>query len=438
MARARSCAHVVRSHPSSVERTHVANQVGQGTRGDRAADLQRADHEPGPRLPLTRHCRPGLVPGAPSEGRLRLHSWRRLPAGGLRPDAGVLRPPRRRERPRAEDRVRAQRPGQAHGSAVHLERGEPGPAGSLARDRGDAGPRSNQRGRGPRAGRGRQGRRLDRRRHARHRAGPRPDDVAVGLQGGDGRVARNATHPGRRDPAPQPRHQPGRPGHLDRLVSPEPGNGVRDHGSADPLPPLRRARQQPGLVHDSPARDPGRVTDALPRVVSPDRVQPPPDRAAVGPHVHPALRRSRKPQHPAWRDHGREPGGRGHASAFLRGGEARRDLPGALLDVVERWRPDGALLPQHDRDPVRDESLHAHAALLRSCRATGPAEPVRGSARGVRSHVPTHHLVSRSVGGRLVPLQRRGGLHDHRVHGGAGHRVSAAGAVAVQHLRHGA
>ena len=52
--------------------------------------------------------------------------------------------------------------------------------------------------------------------------------------------------------------------------------------SALALPPLRRPRQQPGLVHEQHAGDLPRLRGPVQRVVPADRLQPPPDRPVLG------------------------------------------------------------------------------------------------------------------------------------------------------------
>jgi hypothetical protein len=56
-----------------------------------------------------------------------------------------------------------------------------------------------------------------------------------------------------------------------------------------PLPEIRRARQQPRLVHVGPRRDLEHEPGALPRVVPADHVQPPPDRPGGHRHVRAAV-----------------------------------------------------------------------------------------------------------------------------------------------------
>ena len=69
-------------------------------------------------------------------------------------------------------------------------------------------------------------------------------------------------------PAAAPVDQPRRADHGDRVVPEEPRHAVRGRPDAVALPPLRRPRQQPRLVHAQPEGDAGRLPRPLPRVAA--------------------------------------------------------------------------------------------------------------------------------------------------------------------------
>ena len=89
-------------------------------------------------------------------------------------------------------------------------------------------------------------------------------------------------------------------------------------GTPAALSEVRRARQQPRLLHDEPAGVGEHQPDALPRVVPADRLQPSPDRADRHGDVLAAVPRSVQLRlRPAGRQHAR-PGRRRHARALRR------------------------------------------------------------------------------------------------------------------------
>ncbi len=95
------------------------------------------------------------------------------------------------------------------------------------------------------------------------------------LADGDGVGARARDRRGRRDEAAPRRggaaaaavDQPRRAGDGDRVVPEEPRHALRGRAHAVALPPLRRPRQQPRLVHADAEGDAGRHARGLPRVV---------------------------------------------------------------------------------------------------------------------------------------------------------------------------
>ena len=92
------------------------------------------------------------------------------------------------------------------------------------------------------------------------------DGDGVGARAGHRRGRRDEAAP-RRGGAPAPAlDQPRRADHGDGVVPEEPRHALRGRPDAVALPPLRRPRQQPRLVHAHPEGDAGRLPRRLPRV----------------------------------------------------------------------------------------------------------------------------------------------------------------------------
>ena len=304
----------------------------------------------------------------------------------------------------------------------HLARQPPRP-GTLQGDLAAAcARRGGHRGGGPRTRRRGQGGHLDRRRPARD--GGAWDTAAHGTGVADGQPRRRRDHalPRRGDPAGGAR-QPGRARPRRQLVHAARRSARALHsGRSGAVQQVRRARQQPRLLHGLARRDREHEPGDVPRVVPADRLQPPPDRSAGHGDVRPALPRSAQPQPRPHHHHQPRPGRLGHAPPHGRRGQGRHDdAPRRqLLDLVERWSADHALLPQHDRPADRDHRTpHADRDPL-------PSEP------------PDHARRPAAAGesGRLA-LPPVGGLLADGEPGRARLRIAQPRAPALQHLAHG-
>ena len=281
------------------------------------------------------------------------------------------------ERSGGTPRDRRDGPGRAAHRPLHLFAGEPRGAGPAPRERAGARSRGDLRGGGdPDLPRGKGGG-LDRCGTPCHRGGAdadgapaRPPDRHRGIRGG-------AEDPGRGDPDPHALHESRRTRHRGVLVPPEPRDPLRDDGPARAVPPLRRARQQPRLVHEQHARDGRGEPDALPRVVPADRLQPSPDRSGLGADIPAAVRRPGESQDPSRGHHLGEPDRFGDGEPLRHEEDAGRRVRHDLFDVVERGHADGALLPQHDRAADRDVARLGESAHLRP-----------GGPSGVRGEPP--------------------------------------------------
>ena len=123
------------------------------------------------------------------------------------------------------------------------------------------------------------------------------------------------------------------PDGLDKVVAwytQEPRHALRGGADGRAVPPLRRPRQQPRLVHVQHAGVAQRGEAALRGVVPPDRLQPPPVGALPRPHLRAALRRSHEPEHPAPGDARRRHGGRcDHARGSRRKARSARSAASA-------------------------------------------------------------------------------------------------------------
>ena len=150
--------------------------------------------------------------------------------------------------------------------------------------------------------------RVARRRTSRDRSCAFPDDAASRVSHRDRGIRGDAEDSRQRHRAPHAFHEPGWTRYRGELVPEKSRDTVRDDASARALPPLRRARQQPRLVHEQHARSESGHRDPLQAVVPANRLQPSSDRTGVGAYLSPAVRRSREPEHPPGCHHGRQHG----------------------------------------------------------------------------------------------------------------------------------
>ena len=123
---------------------------------------------------------------------------------------------------------------------------------------------------------------------------------------GDGIRPRRRHHPGpgdarlarRRHPPPDAVDQPGRPGAGRRLVQQAARHPLRGRADALALPPLRRARQQPRLLHADPEGVAGGQRRPLPPLVPADLPRRAPDGRHRAAHVRAAAGRPARPGGP--------------------------------------------------------------------------------------------------------------------------------------------
>ena len=243
---------------------------------------------------------------------------------------------------------------------------------------------------GARAGEGGQGGRLDRRRPARHRdarrAAARPDGLPDG-------------QPHRRGDDAVPRRRASScsstPTRTATISSPTGTCATRSRSSAalaEPaaaLPEVHRPRQQPRLLRLDAGRDREHQPRALPRVVPADSLQPPPERPGrarssgrrrcATPTTTTSIRCSIL---------GLQALGTAHAHAAGGRGQARRDdgVGRRVRRLVERRHPQHRQLPQHHRDPDRDDrqpDADADSARARSGRFPNRDLPLPDRAAGV-------------------------------------------------------
>ena len=104
------------------------------------------------------------------------------------------------------------------------------------------------------------------------------------------------------------------------------GTPLRGRAAAVALPPLRRPRQQPRLVHADAEGDAGRHARGLPRVVPAGLARRAPDGRDRAAHLRAALRRAGRPRHPPADLARRQPDRRQHGVPAGAGEEERRHL----------------------------------------------------------------------------------------------------------------
>ena len=157
---------------------------------------------------------------------------------------------------------------------------------------------------------------------------------------------------------------------------------------------------------------------SVPRVVSADHVQPPPDRSGRRGDLHAAVPRSVQLQLRSADSAGHRDGGHGDAQPPGRGrqGRQRHAQRRQLLHLVERRPAHDHLLPQHDRHPDRDHRQpHADDAFRWCADKQLPQGdwPMPGRAAGValpavdrlRDHQQSRHPRPGLALPRDVPLQ---------------------------------
>ena len=144
-------------------------------------------------------------------------------------------------------------------------------------------------------------------------------------------------------------------------------------GPAAALSEVHRPRQQPRLLRLDAGRDREHQPRAVPRVAAADSLQPPPERPGRDGRVVLAAARSLQLQ-PRPAADPRAAGARhAHAPAARRRRQAGRDdgVGRRLRRLVERRHPQHRQLPQHHRDPDRDDrqpDADADSARARSGR----------------------------------------------------------------------
>ena len=230
------------------------------------------------------------------------------------------------------------------------------------------------------------------------------------LPDGDGVGARARDGPGRGDEAPPRRggapaaalDQPRRPGDGDRVVPQEPRDAVRGWPDAVALPPLRRPRRQPRLVHAHPEGDAGRLPRRLPRVAPAGVARRAPDGRDRAPHVRPALRGAGRPRHPPARLARREPHRREHGLPARAGAEDRRHLRLRVRRLLAGRDEEHRLVEEHLRPP--------HRGRLGAVRDARPhrAERAAGWRQGARGVRPADELPEPLARGRVAAARHHG------------------------------
>ena len=172
--------------------------------------------------------------------------------------------------------------------------------------------------------------------------------------------------PRRRDPARDAEHE-SRRHHAGRGVVRSNVGTPWESAPARALPQVRRARQQPRLVHVQPARVAGNVARQLyeewfPQIVYNQHQEAPfPARIFVPPFDDPM-----NPNIPPLVDARHQHGRRRHDAPPRPGGQDRRDLARSQFDT---WWNGGMrtapVLPQHGRHPHRDRARLGDAGHLR-------------------------------------------------------------------------
>ena len=199
-----------------------------------------------------------------------------------------------------------------------------------------------------------------------------------------------------------PVDQPRRPDHGDRVVPQEPRHEVRGRPDAVALPPLRRPRQQPRLVHAHAEGDAGRLPRRLPRVAPAGVARRAPDGLDRAPHVHAALRGAGRPRHPPPRLARREPHRRQHG---LPPGAGRQER-GHLRLRVRRLLAGG-----HEEHRLVEERLRPpHRGGLGAVRDARPhrAERALGRRQGPRGVRHPDELPEPVAGGDVAPARHHG------------------------------
>ena len=235
---------------------------------------------------------------------------------------------------------------------------------------------------------------------------------------------------GRRDDAdPRRRHhplrpcEPGRDGpRLELVYANRRENRALHARDPRPVPEVCGTRQQPRLLRVLPAGIREHEPADVPDVVSPDRLQPPPDGADGDRPLRPAVQGSLQLQHRPHGDHRDRPRGGGDALALHGGGQAWSDATarGELLDLVERRPAHDAVLPQHDRaSHGNDREPDPHG---------DPADPRAGAAQRQSARADRAAAVALPAVDRLL---------GDREQGGARPRFALPGDLPVPHLAHG-
>ena len=209
---------------------------------------------------------------------------------------------------------------------------------------------------------------------------------------------RSAAHrlDGRRGPAAHAVDQPRRPGAGDRLVREAPGQRIRGRPDAVALPPLRRARQQPRLLHADPEGVTGRQRRPLSPLVSPGLCRRAPDGLDRAAHVRAATDRpagARDPlaDLPPGRPHRHQ-----HELPARGGGQDRRRPQHDLRLLLAGRHPQHRLVEERHRPADRGGQRPHRLADLSSTPASCAA-----AARGCpsTSGAPTSPLPGRAAGG---------------------------------------
>ena len=225
-----------------------------------------------------------------------------------------------------------------------------------------------------------------------------------------------ATARGRRDEAAPRRgggaaaavDQPRRAGDGDRVVPEEPRHALRGRAHAVALPPLRRPRQQPRLVHADAEGDAGRHARGLPRVAAAGLARRAPDGADRAAHLRAALRRAGRPRHPPAGVARRQPDRREHGVPARAAEEERRHL---------RLRVRRLLAGRHQEHGVVEEHLRAaHRGGLGAARDARAhrAERALGRRQGPR-RVRHADELPEPVAGRQLAAARHHGLRADRL-----------------------